>query len=180
MVQLEKYEMAHFRKMMPENALQIPFEDVIRVLERMFGVQVYPAFDPLASVPSPLAGQRNTTFIRTARTVGINVRTIGHFWNIVRYAFTLPEAQNAIHILPVWEPGVVASLYGPSSWNVNPEFLSQELKANFPELDTVEKQLKVVINILHLMGKAVGMDVVPHTDRYSEMAVANPQFFEWL
>jgi hypothetical protein len=44
----------------------------------------------------------------------------------------------------------------------------------------VEKQLKVVVNILHLLDKAVGMDVVPHTDRYSEMALANPQHFEWL
>jgi hypothetical protein len=44
----------------------------------------------------------------------------------------------------------------------------------------VEKQLKVVINILHASGKAVGMDVIPHTDRYSEQALANPQCFEWL
>lgn len=93
---------------------------------------------------------------------------------------TLPNAFNAIHILPIWEPGVVSSLYGPSSWNINPEFFSPILQSYFPGLDTVEKQLKVVINILHLMEKSVGMDVVPHTDRYSEMVLANPAFFEWL
>jgi hypothetical protein len=179
-MQSNKYELARFGQILPESALQMPFGDIIRVLEQAFGSDFYQAFDTSASVPSPLAGQNNTAFLRSAKTVGINVRTIQHFWNIVPYVLTLPEAQNAIHILPVWEPGVVASLYGPSSWNVNPEFFSPEFAANFPHLDTVEQQLKVVINILHLMKKAVGMDVVPHTDRFSEMAVANPQFFEWL
>lgn len=165
---------------MPEDALRMPFQEMLRVLEQGLGADLYPAFDPAVAIASPIAGQRNTDWLKTANTVGINVRTIGHFWNIIPYALTLPSAQNAIHILPIWEPGVVASLYGPSSWNLNPEFFSRELAAHFPELNTVEKQLKVVINILHLLKKTVGMDVVPHTDRYSEMAVGNPQFFEWL
>ena len=165
---------------MPEVALRTPFSELIRILERNLGAALYPAFDLAASIPSPVAGHRETTWLKTANTVGINVRTIRHFWNIVPYTLTLPGAQNAVHILPIWEPGVVASLYGPSSWNVNPEFFSPELAANFPHLDTVEKQLKVVVNILHLLGKTAGMDVVPHTDRFSEMVVANPAFFEWL
>ncbi|MEM6700548.1 MAG: hypothetical protein AAF599_19240, partial [Bacteroidota bacterium] len=85
-----------------------------------------------------------------------------------------------VHILPIWEPGVVASLYGMSSWNINPEFYSAELAASIPHLDTVEKQLKVVMNLLHATGRIVGMDVIPHTDRYSEIVLANPHYFEWL
>lgn len=169
-----------FLKTSPESALKMPFADIIRLLEQIFGAALYPAFEPDMTIASPLANQRSTDFLKTANTVGINIRTIRHFWKIIPYTLTLPRAQNAIHILPIWEPGVVASLYGPASWNVNPEFFSPEMAANFPHLDTVEKQLKVVVNLLHLLGKAVGMDVVPHTDRYSEMALANPQFFEWL
>lgn len=165
---------------MPEKALQTPLAEMISRLEQRFGADLHAAFDPGQRVASPVAGKTDTSWMRTAKTVGINVRTIRNFWNIVPYACTLPAAQNAIHMLPIWEPGVVASLYGPSSWNVNPEFFSTELAGGFPHLDTVEKQLKVVINTLHLMGKAVGMDVVPHTDRFSEMAIANPQLFEWL
>lgn len=165
---------------MPDSAIQMPFGDVIRTLEKILGPPLYQAFDTGVAVPGPAAALDGTHWIKSANTVGVNIRTIGHFWNIIPYALTLPNAQNAIHILPIWEPGVVASLYGPSSWNINPEFFSAELASNFPHLDTVEKQLKVVVNILHLMGKSVGMDVVPHTDRYSEMAVANPQLFEWL
>ncbi|MEL7249751.1 MAG: hypothetical protein AAFO03_15085, partial [Bacteroidota bacterium] len=110
----------------------------------------------------------------------VNVRTVQSFWNVVKYALTLPESQSSIHLLPMWEPGVVASLYGMASWQINPEFFSTELYHLVPQLDTVEKQLKAVINLLHLMGKTAGMDVIPHTDRYSEMVLAQPQYFEWL
>ncbi len=165
---------------LPEDALSASLPEIIQLLEPQFGQSLYAAFDPATYVPSPIAANTNTNWLKTANTVGINVRTIQHFWKVVPYALTLPGAQNAIHLLPIWEPGVVSSLYGPVSWNINPEFFSPELVSFFPQLDTIEKQLKVVVNLLHLLGKTVGMDVVPHTDRYSEMALANPAYFEWL
>ncbi len=165
---------------MPAEVLQWPLEAVVQTLETAFGSDLYPAFDPEMRIASPVSQNQNTQWLKSANTVGINVRTIRNFWNIIPYTMTLPPGQDAIHILPLWEPGVVASLYGPSSWNVNPEFYSAEMAAAFSHLDTVEKQLKVVINLLHLMGKSVGMDVVPHTDRFSEMVIANPSCFEWL
>lgn len=167
-------------KLLPEDAVRLPMEQMLAYLEVLFGSELYPAFDPDIYVKGPVADEKNTNWLHSANTVGINVRTIDHFWNIIPYVLTLPKAFNAVHILPIWEPGVVASLYGPSSWNINPEFFSSMLPSFFPHLDTVEKQLKVVVNLLHLMGKSVGMDVVPHTDRYSEMVLANPVCFEWL
>lgn len=164
----------------PAEALQLPLPHIIRLLEENFGAVLYPAFDPAAQITGPVTQFADTEWIKTANTVGVNIRTIQNFWNIIPYALTLPSAQNAIHLLPIWEPGVVASLYGPVSWNINPAFFNFELAAAFPDLNTVEKQLQVVVNLLHLLGKAVGMDVVPHTDRYSEMALANPPYFEWL
>jgi hypothetical protein len=171
---------APFASHMPEEALRAPLSEIIRLLDKRYGGKLYAAFDPTVSIPSPTASLADAQWLKTANTVGINVRTIRNFWNVVPYAMTLSSAFNAVHLLPIWEPGVVASLYGPCSWNINPEFFSRELYAAFLHLDTVEKQLKVVMNLLHLMGKAVGMDVVPHTDRFSEMALANPAFFEWL
>ena len=133
-----------------------------------------------ASIQSPVLSRPDGTWLKTSNMVGINVRTIGSFWNVVKYAITLPECQDAIHLLPVWEPGVVGSLYGMSSWQINREFHSREWAEAFPSLDTPEKQLKATVNLLHALGKTVGMDVIPHTDRFSEIALANPGFFEWL
>lgn len=156
-------------------------QNLLNILQRRLGYNYHRAFNPYESIESPLKGQYTEGgWIKRANMVGINVRTIHNFWNVVKYALTLSEAQNSVHLLPIWEPGVVASLYGMCSWNINPEFFSGELHYLMPHLDTVEKQLKVVINILHAMGKTVGMDVIPHTDRYSEQVLANPSHFEWL
>jgi hypothetical protein len=166
--------------LLPEEAMYMNPQQVFYLLRKRFGESAVTAFQYSELIPSPIGMERDSEWLKSTNMVGVNVRTIGSFWNLVKYAFTLPNHQNAIHILPIWECGVVASLYGMASWNINGEFFSAELQAAFPHLDNVEKQLKVVVNILHLMGKTVGIDVIPHTDRYSEMALANPAYFEWL
>ena len=167
--------------LLPEQAVQMPAIQLAYILEKRFGqAGFFQALNPENKIESPVQSNENGSWLKTVNMVGINVRTIGSFWNVVKYSLTLPEAQSSIHLLPIWECGVVASLYGIASWNINPEFFDNELAVAFPHLDTVEKQLKVVTNILHLMGKTVGMDVIPHTDRYSEITLTNPQYFEWL
>ena len=182
--------------LLPSEAVVLSPQSVIYILQKRLQQQFHTAFDPQQTIKSPVQNQNteggifpktknqnpnpNTAWLKTTNMVGVNVRTIGSFWNVVKYALTLPKAQDAVHLLPIWEPGVVASLYGMSSWNVNPEFFSSELAWAMPHLDTVEKQLKVVVNILHALGKTVGMDVIPHTDRFAEQVLANPKMFEWL
>ncbi len=167
--------------LLPEQAVQMPSMQLAYILEKRFGQHdFYHALNPENTIASPVQNHENATWLKTVNMVGINVRTIDTFWNVVKYSLTLPESQSSIHLLPIWECGVVASLYGMASWNINPAFFDAELAMTFPHLNTVEKQLKVVTNLLHLMGKTVGMDVIPHTDRYSEVTLANPQFFEWL
>jgi hypothetical protein len=166
---------------LPEDLVQVPARGVLYALERRFGPEATrQALLPTESVPSPVAGHADGTWLRRTNMVGVNVRTIRNFFNVVKYALSLPASQDSIHLLPIWEPGVVASLYGMASWHINREFFSPELAEALPHLDTVEKQLKVTVNLLHLMGRSVGMDVIPHTDRYAEMVLVNPGHFEWL
>lgn len=131
-------------------------------------------------IVSPVSGNTDGSWIQQSRMIGINVRTLGSFWKIVPYLLSTSAVWNSVHLLPIWEPGVIGSLYGMSSWEINTEFFDHELAAEVPELSTVELQLKAVINIVHLMGRSVGMDVIPHTDRFSEMVLSNPHFFEWI
>lgn len=178
--QYTTYEHSFIPNLLPEQALKMSDLQVLEILQQRLGSKLIQALNPNVHFPSPLIHYKNADWLKTTNMVGINVRTIQNFWNIIKYTLTLSAQQQSIHILPIWEPGVVASLYGMSSWNINPEFYSKELAAFVPDLDTVEKQLKVVVNILHAMNKIVGMDVIPHTDRYSEIVLANPQYFEWL
>lgn len=165
----------------PDMAVNLTAEQVLTILQQRFGQEaISQALDPAVALASPVANEQDGRWMGAVHMVGINVRTIGSFWRVVHYALTLPDSQSSIHLLPIWEPGVVASLYGMASWNINPDFLDAELALVCPWLYTVEDQLRVVVNILHLLGKTVGMDVIPHTDRYAEIVLANPAFFEWL
>jgi hypothetical protein len=176
--------------LLPEQAVQLRAGETLDILQRRLGSKLDQAVshaDPEvdasqapSEIQSPVRNRADGGWLKQCNMVGVNVRTIGSFWNVVKYALTIPNVQDAIHLLPIWEPGVVGSLYGVSSWQINIEFFSQELMGVLPELDSVEKQLKATINLLHALGKSVGMDVIPHTDRFSEITLANPAYFEWL
>lgn len=167
--------------LLPQRAVQFSVQQTLDILGRRYGVDALRwALNPELTIASPRAADTNPSWLKRSNMVGINVRTIGSFFNVVSYALTLPSQHDSIHLLPIWEPGVVGSLYGMVSWQLNPEFFSRPLRTLIPALDTVEKQFKVVVNLLHLMGRTVGMDVIPHTDRFSEMVLAYPSFFEWV
>ena len=168
--------------LLPEQALELSAQDTLEILRLRLGEGLAMALEHAdpgtvlspapAAIRSPVFGLPDGTWLQQTNLVGINVRTVGTFWNVIKYALTLPKVQDSIHLLPIWEPGVVGSLYGISSWQINAEFFSPELASACPDLDSVERQLKAIINLLHAMGKTVGMDVIPHTDRFSEIVLA--------
>jgi hypothetical protein len=178
--------------LLPEVALRLGAAETMGVLRSRLGEALEVALAPETTNPdapprplpraiaSPVADRADGSWLKRVNMVGVNVRTIDSFWNLAKYALTLPAAFDSVHLLPIWEPGVVRSLYGQAGWAINVEFFSPEMAAALPHLDTVERQLRAVVNLLHAMGRTVGMDVIPHTDRYSEMALAQPQHFEWL
>lgn len=166
---------------LPEELVSRPMVGVLKTLQQKLGERLFlQCLNPKNNIPGPREADKTSGWVRTTNMTGINVRTLGSFWHCVPYALSLPAAQDSIHLLPIWEPGVVGSLYGMVSFHVNPEFFNEEMSQLLPHLNTVEHQLKVVVNLLHAMGKTVGMDVIPHTDRYSEIVLANPNMFEWL
>lgn len=120
--------------LLPERALALSAAETLALLRGRFGGVVDVALDVIATDPdqpasalpdlirSPVASEPDGSWLKTANIVGVNVRTVGSFWGVAKYALTLPASQSSIHLLPIWEPGVVGSIYGPSSWNLNQEF----------------------------------------------------------
>jgi hypothetical protein len=177
---------------LPADAIAMPWEQALSLLTQRFGDAVGLALGPEATDPArppvsleaslrgPGLDQPDTSWIRRTNMVGINVRTVGSYAEVIKYALTLPKAFDSIHLLPIWEPGVVKSLYGPSGWGFNTEFFSHDLAFHHPHLDSVERQIRATVNLLHVMGRSVGMEVIPHTDRFSETVLAQPWLFEWM
>ena len=123
-VRYYKHGASFIHHLKPSDVVNFPTRQVMYILEKKFGDGFYKAMNASETINSPVAHFSDGTWLKQTKMVGINVRTIDSFWNVVKYALTLPETQNSIHLLPIWEPGVVASLYGMSSWNINPEFFS--------------------------------------------------------
>jgi hypothetical protein len=179
-------------RLLPELALRLSALEVIDLLRGRFGDAVDAALAPEHTDPgrpasdhppplrSPVSGEPDGRWLQTSNMVGINVRTIGTVWDVVAYTLTVPGCYDAVHLLPIWEPGVVDSLYGPASWELNTEFFSEDLAGTVGHLDSIGRQLKAVVNLLHLSGRAVGLDVIPHTDRFSQIALSRPGHFEWM
>jgi hypothetical protein len=169
------------QQLLPEQAVQFSVYQTLDILFKRLGSDTLRrALDPTQTVASPVSQHPDGSWLKRSNMVGVNIRTIGSFWKLINYVLTLPASHDSIHLLPIWEPGVVGSLYGMVSWEINPEFFDVELAQYVPALNTVEKQLKAVTNLLHALGRTVGMDVIPHTDRFSEMVLACPSLFEWV
>ncbi|OQX28956.1 MAG: hypothetical protein B0D92_06235 [Spirochaeta sp. LUC14_002_19_P3] len=178
--------------LLPEDAIALPAEEFLALLRRRYGDDTDTALSPRWTDPDtpsresppvlqgPAAKHRDAAWLRRTNMAGVNIRTVRDFPGVAKYALTLSDAHDSVHLLPVWEPGVIGSLYGMASWQINGEFFSRELAALHPHLNSPARQLKATVNLLHLMGKAVGMDVIPHTDRFSEIVLAHPAYFEWL
>ncbi|MCC5947450.1 MAG: hypothetical protein JJT89_03250 [Nitriliruptoraceae bacterium] len=176
----------------PQDALAMPLGDVLDLLRVRHGAAVDVALSndavdldaDLAELPpavrSPVADRPDSSWLARTNMVGINLRTVGDLGNVVKYGLTLPGAFDAVQLLPFWESGVVKSLYGMASWHLDPAFFSEELYEQAPGLDSIGRQLRAVSNLLHVTGRTVGLDVVPHTDRFSEQVLANPALFEWM
>ncbi|MFK8058262.1 MAG: hypothetical protein AB8F78_19210 [Saprospiraceae bacterium] len=153
---------------------------VLDALYRRLGPVLAKALRPDQQIDSPLLGKTSGEWLKQSSSMGINLRTTGGFLRALKYVMTLPPHINSIHLLPVFEPGVVGSLYGMASWRINNEFFDRTWARIVPSQRHVNDQLRAFVNICHALGKAVGLDVIPHTDRFSEIVLVNPWLFEWF
>ena len=165
---------------LPQDVLRLPTRAVFDALHGRLGGVLAQALDPAHQVPSPRRARRDGAWLKSSHVVGLNLRCTGDLLGGLKYVLTLPPHVDAVHLLPVFEPGVVGSLYGMASWRINAEFFSHEWARFTPAQRHVNDQLRAFVNLCHALGKTVGIDVIPHVDRFSEIALCNPWAFEWV
>lgn len=160
----------------PQDLLKLSFDESVKALEDRLGSEQVAAIMAGQSPESPVAKEPSSQWLQRAKVAAVMPRVCGTYWGIVKYALGLPE--DAIHILPFFEGGNQGNGYAKVNYRANRDFLDPDLaRLGF---HTPEQQLKLVVDVLHGLGKAVGMDVTLHTDRFSELVFARPELFEWL
>lgn len=174
-------ESSYVAGLAPPDALGLPVTTVVELLRRRYGEVVDAVLGgEAATVARPVSADADPSWLARTRMIGVNIRTVGSYWRVVHYLLTVPAIYDSIHLLPIWEPGVAGSLYAMASWELNDKFVDAELADAFPALRTADAQLGALTSIIHLHGRAVGLDVIPHTDRYSQIVLTHPHYFEWL
>ena len=117
------HQTSYIENLLPEIAIQLNVYEILDILQKRLGAETLQrALDTNQHIQSPVSHYQDGSWLKKSNMVGINVRTIGNFFNVIKYALTIPKSQDSIHLLPIWEPGVVGSLYGMVSFNINPHF----------------------------------------------------------
>ena len=91
-------------QVLPTEALRLPAYQAVFLFEKKLGATYFEAINPENTIKSPISQRYNplsneTHWLKKTDMIGINVRTIGSFWHVLKYAITLPKAQNCIHLL---------------------------------------------------------------------------------
>lgn len=165
--------------------------DITDILKKKLGNTFYTAtniesvnvnnYDLPKAIQSPQRLKQNGEWLKGVNIVSINVAKVGSFWEVLKYALTLPKTHQAIHLNSIFEGFYENNDFGyTKSWCINAKFYSPELSRLMPHLDTVEKQLKAVVNLLHALDKTVGIDMSINVNIHSEIVLSNPHLFEWV
>ncbi len=165
---------------MPADAQLLDAREILDALNRRLGPVLAKARRAHEQVASPVHREQNGSWLKRSNCVGINLRTTAGLLGALKFVLTLPPHIESVHLLPIFEPGVVGSLYGMVSWEINQEFFDPTWARIAPSMRHVNDQLRAFVNICHSLGKTVGLDVIPHTDRYAEIVLCNPWLFEWI
>lgn len=169
-------------QMPPATAMKLSYNGTIGILNDLLGEEkVQEVIDATKSgkvIKSNIVNQKTSHWLQTGKMIGMVPRVAESYLGMVKYAMTFPE--DTIHLLPTFISGNKDTECGYSikTWKMDPELMDPELtKRGF---DTPEKQLLFAINMMHALGKKVGFDAIPHTNRFSEMTLASPEYFEWI
>ncbi len=131
---------------------------------------------------SPVADQPDSGWITQSSACFVNIRATGlvdgQFGTFVQASKLLPGLRvKALHLAPFleYEFGTVyaiRSLKTIAPQLLHPGLLEAGLRAPL--------QLDAFIQAAHVLGKAVGFDLEPHTAQYSIPALEVPEAFRWI
>lgn len=117
---------------------------------------------------------RNDITFYNIRATGLDGET-GNF--VQASKLLLSERAHAIHLAPFmrYDHNTIYSIV--AAYSTAPELWHPILvQAGIQPVD----QVRLFVQACHLLGKAVGFDLEPHTAQFSYLALENPEAFRWI
>lgn len=174
----EYRERGALRALLPREALALPSLVGAIFFERLAAARGLHASRP----PSPVAGERDDAWMTRASYGFVNVRATGpdpeQTGSFASASRLLPLLRvSALHLAPFFE-SVHGIVYCQTSFTIIADdvtHLGWE-RAGFDRYD----QLRYLIDCCHLLGMSAGVDLTPHTARFSRLSVCDPELFRWV
>ena len=161
--------------------LPLPPKDLLALSDEVIAVFYQILMDNKVPV-SPVADQPDSGWISRASACFINVRATGlgegQFGNFLQASKLLPGLRvKALHLAPFleYEFGTVYAVR--SLKTIAPQLLHWVLLEGGLRAPL---QLDAFIQAAHVLGKAVGYDLEPHTAQYSIPVLEVPEAFRWI
>ncbi|PKK90770.1 MAG: hypothetical protein CVV64_07790 [Candidatus Wallbacteria bacterium HGW-Wallbacteria-1] len=131
---------------------------------------------------SPVAKNTDSSWITSCDITYINVRgsapagrKTGTFMDVARMLATIPSGAM---LLAPFTHCCDDNIYSLNSHHlINPDCIDEELMANG---FSGEDQLALLTSAAHLMDKAIGIEILPYTARFSIHALETPELFRWF
>lgn len=136
----------------------------------------------LKRVKSPVEEMKDSGWMADSSFCFVNVRACGVkpgvTGNLIDAMKLLPTLRTtSIHLAPFFECAL-QNVYGVDSVTtlnediVHKEFLARGMSAG--------DQMKLFVDVAHLLGKTVGFDLEPHASQYARTVIEHPSLFRWI
>ena len=164
----------------PESALALPHREVLELVrQRLGGDLLRFAMKRHYRVPSPVLRHTDDAWLHRQPIQEIHLGQLDSFWQIVPLSFTEDYHSSGMALRGIWEVENGKANQGLVSWNIRSDRFCEALAETNPKLKSPERQLVVVLNLLHAMGKTVGFRLPPQLEPFGESVLANPHLFSW-
>lgn len=126
--------------------------------------------------------EKNTKWLVETDYCFMNIRALGEeiseTGNIINAVKLLPALRvGGIHLAPFFECNHGIIYCQDSFYRINREIINLYYEK---EGVTPLEQMKFFIDCIHLLDKAVGFDVTPHTSHMSKLSLDRPELFRWI
>lgn len=126
--------------------------------------------------------EKNTKWLVETDYCFMNIRAVGEeiseTGNIINAVKLLPALRvGGIHLAPFFECNHGIIYCQDSFYRINREIINPYYEK---EGVTSLEQMKFFIDCIHLLDKAVGFDVTPHSSHMSKLSLDRPELFRWI
>ncbi len=160
----------------PSHALDLPLEEVLRLFRQKFGGDMMRlAGKKNFRLPSPAYRHPDDSWLKAEKVIPIKLDKVSSLGRILPLCLTRPYRGKAILLEGLWD----MAREGLLDWQIRPGLFCEDLVRLYPKLNSPERQLSTILNLLHALGRKTGLRLPGALSPSGFCVMGNPHLFHW-